>query len=212
MFKTVNDMFYNSVENNKKLLSTYPADFWQEYRNNFDKYDKLFQRMFKSFRYFLQDYDDSVDDVTDNFIDDVYNHLMINHKKYEELYRVYVISDNDYSIIDNYRITETLDKATSSTASADYGARTDVDAITNRVVPYDSNTAVEANNSTNTMQKGLQHDALQNAGTESYTLHRAGNIGVQTGTDMINKHTTYWNTYNFYTMIFKEISKELLLV
>ena len=60
--------------------------------------------------------------------------------------------------------------------------------------------------------KGSQIDTLDNTGTEKYTLTRKGNIGVQTATDMIDKHDTYWNKYRFYTTIFENISKDLLLV
>ncbi|MBQ0111580.1 MAG: hypothetical protein KBT03_00450 [Bacteroidales bacterium] len=88
MRKTVNDMYKNSVSNNKKLLSNYNAPFWAEYLLNSERYDRLFRRKYLSFRYFLQEYDEDITTITDNFIDDVYNHLLANDKKYSELFRV----------------------------------------------------------------------------------------------------------------------------
>lgn len=252
MRKTVNDMYGMAHSHNKKLLSEYEADFWNEYKTNYNHYDKLFNRFYRSFKYFMQNGDEDLATLTNDFADDVYNHLLINHKKYSELYRMYVVSDNDYSLLDNYNITETMDRDTTSNNTNDYGSRSDSFSNTNgarqdsrnttigeqnvvstgKVAPYDSdnfynNTEVsdnngsrsdtesfskgaETDNGTNT--KGSQHDTLNNTGTEDYTLTRKGNIGVQTGADMLDKHRKLWSSYEFYSIIFREIAKELLLV
>ena len=101
-----------------------------------------------------------------------------------------------------------------------------------KVSPYDSNefnnesgtdssfgTRSDSGNTTTnehtdnlTFTKGQQTDSHSNNSTESYELTRKGNIGVQTGADMLVKHDRFWNSYEFYTMIFKDICKELLLV
>lgn len=216
MRKTVNDMFKYSKANNIKLLSTYGADFWQPYITNYDKYDALFRRMFVSFKYFLQEDEADIEDVVTDFVNDVYNHLLANDKKYSELYRVLVLPDNKYSITDNYDVTETMDRDTTSNNVNDYGQRSDSNGNTSTgsVSPYDNNTF---NNSTQvsdtgSFTKGSEHDTLDNTGTEDYTLHRVGNIGVMTITDMLKKHTDYWSDYEFYTYIFKDIARELLSV
>ena len=49
-------------------------------------------------------------------------------------------------------------------------------------------------------------------GTEEYTLTRKGNIGVQTGADILKRHYDFWRPYEFYSFIFGEIAKELLIV
>lgn len=227
---TVNDMYKYASEHDLMLLSTYQATFWQEYRSNHKRYDKLFRRLYKSYRYFLQECNEDIETVTQNFMEDVYNHLLANDKKYEELYRIYVITDEDYSIIDNYRIKETMDRDTTSNNSNTYGARSDSGSnaygqqsnhSVGKVAPYDSENFYNQNsldetigsrNDTNSFSKGSQSDTLNNTGTEDYTLTRRGNIGVQTGTDMLKKHNDYWNTYKFYTDIFNDICAELLLV
>lgn len=227
--KTVKDM-YTALTSGQKLLSEYGADFWEEYRNNSARYDKLFVRLYRSFKYFLQDDDETISEVVTDFIADVYNHLMINDKKYSELYRVYVVSDDEYSLLNNYNVTETMDKDTSSNDTNTYGSRSDSgsdtrgaqsNSVTNTVAPYNTNSFQNDNKSdesigqrmdSNSYTKGQQQDTLSNTGTEDYTLSRVGNIGVMTGADMLQKHNNYWNVYEFYQMIFRDIAKELLLV
>ena len=80
-----NDMYKECVSNGTALLSNYNGIFWQDYVTNHAKYDALFRRMFYSFRYFMQSEEDDITTVTNNFIEDVNNHLMVNDKKYSEL-------------------------------------------------------------------------------------------------------------------------------
>lgn len=252
MLKTVKDMYESAVLKDTALLSTYGGDFWNEYIQNHKEYDRLFMRMFKSFIYFLQDGSESIDVVLTNFVEDVKLHLMVNSKKYSELYRTYIVSDADYMLLDNYNVKETMSKQNSNEGSDVLGERNDVTndtigAITTnttntigeqtnseikKVSPYDSNSfnnesgtdsnfgtrSDSGNTTTNehtdnlTFTKGQQTDSHSNNSTESYELTRKGNIGVQTGADMLKKHDSFWTPYEFYTMIFKDICKELLLV
>lgn len=252
MLKTVKEMYESAVLKDTALLSTYSGDFWNEYIQNHKEYDRLFMRMFKSFIYFLQDGSESIDVVLTNFIEDVKLHLMVNSKKYSELYRTYIVNDADYMLLDNYNVKETMSKQNSNEGSDVLGERNDVTndtigAITTnttntigeqtnseikKVSPYDSNSfnnesgtdssfgtrSDSGNTTTNehtdnlTFTKGQQTDSHSNTSTESYELTRKGNIGVQTGADMLKKHNSFWTPYEFYTMIFKDICKELLLV
>ena len=274
MLKTVKDMYESAVLKDTALLSTYGGDFWNEYIQNHKDYDRLFMRMFKSFIYFLQDGSESIDVVLTNFVEDVKLHLMVNSKKYSELYRTYIVKDDDYMLLDNYNVKETKNKQNSYEGSDVLGERDDITndtigAITTnttntigatttnttstigeqsnseikKVSPYDSNefsnesgtdssfgTRSDSGNTTTnehtdsgntttnehtdnlTFTKGQQTDSHSNNSTESYELTRKGNIGVQTGADMLKKHDSFWTSYEFYTMIFKDICKELLLV
>lgn len=222
-------MYKYANANSMLLLSNFSATFWQEYVNNHSRYDKLFRRLYYNFKYFMQDCDSSLDDIADvttEFIDDVYNHLMANKRKYEELYRIHVITDEDYSITDNYHITETMDRDTTSNNSNTYGQRIDsvgLGSQTNTsevdVSPYDSESFYNENKVTDVLgarqdsnTKGSQSDTLNNTGTEDYTMTRKGNIGVQTGTEMLEKHNRYWDKYKFYEYIFACICADLLLV
>lgn len=228
--KTVKDMYDYAHSNNLKLLSNYNADFWEEYINNSTRYDKLFRRLFLSFKYFLQDKNDSLETITTDFIDDVYNHLMMNSKKYSELYRINIVSDDDYSITDNYNMIEVMDKDGSKDDMITLGERTDSNNVqvgaqtstqNNTVSPFDSENFYNDNASsfnngartdTGTTVKGLEEDSTNTQYEENYTLTRRGNIGIQTATDIMQKHVQFWDIWNFYEFIFKEIAKELLII
>lgn len=323
---TVNDMYKDARSSNAPLLSNYDAPFWSEYVSNFSNYDRVFNRLYKSFEYFLQEEDDSVSECRSNFTEDVKCLLIANSKKYSELYRTYKIDDSIYSLTDNYDVTETYSGNKLTTIESRLGSRTDntetsdvigskVDSIENtdiigaisntetmnngakntnetnsygpkktnentiygsgssetvgEVSPMDSNmfynnnknstitsektdskqiinsdsidskqttyspftdskTINEAehtntsnnvinsgeqnNSSNNTYTKGEQSDTHNHDETESYNIRKRGNIGVQTATDMISKHNNFWNYYEFYTLIFKDICKELLSI
>ena len=323
---TVNDMYKDARSSNAPLLSNYEGSFWSEYISDFSNYDRVFNRLYKSFEYFLQEEDDSVSECRSNFTEDVKCLLIANSKKYSELYRTYKIDDSIYSLTDNYDVTETysgnkltaiesrLGSRTDNTKTSDViGSKTDsientdiIGAITNtetmnngvkntnenttygakntnentiygsgtsetvdEVSPMDSNmfynnnknstttsektdskqtthstftdskqttysaftdskTINEAertntsnnvvnsgeqnNSSNNTYTKGEQSDTHKHDETESYNIRKRGNIGVQTATDMISKHNQFWNSYEFYTLIFKDICKELLSI
>ena len=255
MIKTGEVYKFNRAANTM-MLSNFAtgddADFWAEYRTNYDKYDAVFNRMFNSFWYFMQLDDDTVDEVANQFRADVYNHLLMNKKKYQELFRVQVIPDADYSLTNNYDMTETMDRDSTDNQDNTYGSRQDSGSFTkgsrqdsgtntygeqtvtgtHKVSPYDSsdfnndNQDVTVNgqrqdsnsftegqqldSSSNT--KGQQIDDLNRTMTEDYTLHKVGNIGVQTVTDMLKKHIDLWSVWEFYEYIFKEICKDLLLI
>lgn len=273
---TVNQMYQLTKSKNTPLLSDYDSVFWADYISNFSSYDLAFRRMFFSFGYFLQNENSDVLEVTSDFTSDVRAFLLCNDKKYSELYRTYVINDNDYMLVDNYNITETKNSSITNKNVYDYGAksenekttigsredasqsttstsdRTDTNNSTvgsqnntniSTVAPYDedvfhnrqkddNNIGSRTDNSTNvigaqtvtdenTSSLGEQinsfssnTNAFQNTSSlnesENYTLTKKGNIGVQTGADMLQKHEAYWTKYEFYTLIFKEISDALL--
>ena len=323
---TVNDVYKDARSSNAPLLSNYEAPFWSEYVSDFSNYDRVFNRLYKSFEYFLQEEDDSVSECRSNFTEDVKCLLIANSKKYSELYRTYKIDDSIYSLTDNYDVTETYSGNKLTTIESRLGGRTDntktsdvigskTDSIENtditgasnnnesmnngakntnenttygakntnentvygsgssetvgEVSPMDSNmfynnnknstttsektdskqitnaaftdskqttystftdtkTINEAertntsnnvinsgeqnNSSNNTYTKGEQSDTHNHDETESYNIRKRGNIGVQTATDMISKHNQFWNSYEFYTLIFKDICKELLSI
>ena len=233
MFKTGDVYKYNRAENTM-MLSNFATgdddDFWAEYRTNYSRYDAVFNRMFNSFWYFMQMEDDTVDEVADQFRTDVYNHLLMNKKKYQELFRVQVIPDADYSLTNNYDMTETMDKDATDNQDNTYGSRQDSGSTTygeqtitstHKVSPYDASdfnndgqdvTVSGQRQDSTSDTKGSQIDDLNRTLTEDYTLHRVGNIGVQTVTDMLQKHIKLWSVWEFYEFIFKEISKELLLL
>lgn len=260
---TVERMYKYCKENSIKLLSNYNSDFWTDYKSNYDKFDKIFKRLFASFYPLSDDYED-VESAVEDFVEDVFNHLLINDKKYSELYRINVLDDSTYSMLDNYNVTETMSRTTQDSGSATSGARTDTSTVNtgshtdnnslsygatrtktlNGVSPFDdahlgssgshisvadmydnTSSVTESESHTDTqgmtygaqtdtsnVTKGAQTDSTTNNGSENYTLTRVGNIGVQTPTDILDKHKNFWSVFEFYNFIFMEIAKELLLI
>lgn len=62
----------------------------------------------------------------------------------------------------------------------------------------------------NTHTEGARTDTTGDDGTKEYTLHKVGNMGVQTVDDMLKKHWDNWSLFDFYGFIFAEISRDLL--
>ena len=253
----IGDIYKANAAAGSLMLSNFSVagaedDFWSDYRSNHTNYDRVFNRMFNSFKPFMQFGDETLEEVVNAFRQDVYDHLLINQKKYEELYRVQVIPDDDYSLINNYDMQEIMDKDVTDNQDNTYGQRSDSgsftkgsrtdtgsntkgqqsDNTTESVAPYDSVTfspekqiellsgsRLDSTSFTEGQQldsssstKGQQKDDLDRTYTEDYTLHRVGNIGVQTVSDMLGKHIKLWSLWEFYEYIFKEICKDLLLI
>lgn len=151
---TVKQMYNKCKADNTALLSTFNANFWAPYIANYSHYDSLFRRLYDSFAYFLQEWGDSVEEVTNDFTADVYNHLLVNEKKYAELFRINVLADENYSLTNNYDMTEVMSRQTGETIGSrtdneqtTLGSRTDTTSATqgqqdssteNQVTPYDA--------------------------------------------------------------------------
>lgn len=336
----VGDIYKYTSTHNTPMLSNFDADFWEDYVTNYTIYDKAFKRLYRSFKPLAQDPLDDIDVTASEFTDDVYQHLMLHSKKYSELFRIHSVSDEDYSIIDNYDITETMQKsgevenatilgerhdseshtiggksdsksithgayqkttseslgqradskslsygAVSKTTSESLGQRSDSSSYTqgsqqntttDKVAPYDSETfynnrnAIDAigqrsdststttgaqsnsgsesinahsdsesitvgaqsnsgsesvgahtdsesitlgsQSNTDSFTKGQQINSENEINSEEYELRKKGNIGVMTSTDVMKRARDFWSSWDFYTYIFGEIAKDLLIV
>ena len=210
--KTVKEMYEVSKSAGTPLLSNFNDVFWTYYIDNYTELDRYFAKKYSSFRYFAQEESDTVEVVTQNFTSSVYEHLLVNKKRYEELYRVQAVNDTDYMLLDNYNVNETVTKEGSGNGSVVSGERQDKQYSTSLVSPFDSENFYNDTNSDSTIQKGSETDTTNNSYNETVTSNKKGNIGVQTGADMLGKHTNYWKNFDFYNLVFSEIAKELLLV
>lgn len=210
--KTVKEMYEVTKSAGTPLLSNFNDVFWNDYIEHYTELDRYFSRRYCSFRYFAQEESDTVEVVTQNFTSSVYEHLLVNKKRYEELYRVQSVNDNDYMLLDNYNVNTTITKEGSGNGSIVSGEREDKIYNTTMVSPFDSENFYNDTTSDGSTRKGSETDTTNNAYNETVTSNKKGNIGVQTGADMLGKHTNYWKNFDFYNLIFSEIAKELLLV
>ena len=195
--KTVKEMYRYSRDNNLKLLSDFDAAFWEEYKLNHARYDKVFSRLYSSFYYIHQEEDFTIDVVQSEFSEDVYNFLLINRKKYEELYRIYNISDDDYKFDNNFSIKTTYSKDSTGSGTFNYGGKTDSVSVTETLGAREDSTNSSQNNSER---------------TDSYSdTIGAGKTTVSNKTGkQDNSHVNTVATYNDEDFYNKEKSSDLL--
>ena len=229
--KTVKELYQVTKLNEEPLLSDYDAEWWAEYVENYADFDAMFAKMFKTFVYYDQDSEETVEDIQEDFTQTVHRWLMMNDKKYTELYRIHVIPDDDsYNLAYNYDRHETYSGNNNVAGSSITGQRTDVtydnigsqnSSNLDKVTGWDSgseNTRDSSNSSvgdrqdTHQFTKGQEQDTSRTQGTDAHTSHIFGNIGVTTVDDMLKKHSDFWQVFNFYQIIFNDICKNFLLI
>ena len=188
---TVKDMYDYAKTNNLLLLSNFNAEFWNEYITNATRYDVLFSRLFKSYRYYNQDICDGqeIETVTKEFIEDVYNHLMINKKKYTELYRIEVLSADENKLLDNFSMNETMDKKGTDNKDVTLGSRIDSSTSTTNST-IGSRNDVSTENATTT--QGGRNDITENviSGFNSSSYQDADKTSFTKGEENDNSNIT----------------------
>ena len=234
------DMYKYCIENdNTPLFPPFEADpdnpEWYDFfantyfatEDSYKAYDREFARRYKNFRYFDFLEADNMSDTIENFWYDVVSILQLNQKKYQEMYRIFVLSDEDMPITYNYDMTEqtgkqktTFDKGTQENT---YGQRSDtIGQIenTHSVAPFNTTTPqtdsqdITAQRTdiigTHTDTDGSRRDTTE---SDAWTLTRRGNIGTQTAADVAGSFVKFFdNNFKFVLMIFEDICKQLLLI
>ena len=118
-FKVID--LYKAVGTGESLLPTgTDFDFWEEtYSANTAVYDREFARRFTTFEYFDFMDADTIAEARENFHADVLSILTFNQKRYAEMYRVFLVEDENDPITYNYDMIETTGAQHSET---EYGA------------------------------------------------------------------------------------------
>ena len=231
--KTVKDLYDYAVENQEELLGDWQSsstdyDFWLKYTTDSFIYDRAFCTRYKNWYFFDQTGEETVAEVFQRFTEAVTDFLTLNDKKYTELFKVEMLSVQTSSVLSDYTITEEVEAE--RTINRDYtsgqrqdsesetiGARTDT--TTNQVMAYNSSTFVDSSKSTDVLgsqsnsssyTKGSQIDSDD-------TTDNLGSSKTTTGTnnnpyENMLKYIGAWDGFSFYTMIFREIAAEFLLV
>lgn len=108
---------YNQCkQNNTHMLSDYQSDFWQGYIANYNRYDNYFTRQYGIFSACFAE-------SANDFINQVFEHLLLYDKQYSELYRIQVIDDDKYSLTNNYDMTEKMERTTHNDTDNFIGAQ-----------------------------------------------------------------------------------------
>lgn len=229
---TVNEIYNKSKLDDVMLLSAYRGDFWDVYRQNNDRFDRYFKTKYKTFVIREQEKGDDVDDVLSLFTTLVYDFLMVNAKRYSELYRIQVVPDDEsYSIVENYFLSETYTGNTDNQGTSASGQRTDVtnfeqgnqkQTSANSVSAFNSNalnnkdkneSEVGTRNDKNQYTQGAQEFTNHSTNIDNHTMVRHGAIGTQNADNIMSDHLKLWgDLFNFYDLIFDEIATHLLKV
>lgn len=220
---------YKALGSGETLLPTNTNfDFWE---NTYEAapaiFDREFARRYTSFEVFDFMDAETITESKANFKADVLSILTFNKKRYEEMYRVFLVADADDPITYNYDMTETTGaQHTESTKGSQQnttgaqenttGAQTD----THNVAPYNTSSLsaessdVSGSRTDNFGQRiDTEGQRVDEYDADEWTLTRRGNIGVQTAGDILAIHTRYWTeTYKFFNLIFDDIAKQLLIV
>lgn len=227
----VKEMSAYAKENDLKLLSDFDGDFWSDYIENSSDYDRAFTRMYKSYRYYDQEpfsEESTISEVTNNFIDAVHDYLLMNEKRFSELYRIKVLDDEDISLLNDYNITEVMDRTKVYDGDYVYGQRSDStsdtigsrsDDVVNQKEGFNSSAFNDNSKRINTqgqqinsssVTKGQQTDTDDHTEDDDYTLTKSGSVGNPY--DNITKFQKVWTNFEFMQYIFRQICAELLLV
>ena len=214
---TVNDMYKDARSSNAPLLSNYEAPFWSEYVSDFSNYDRVFNRLYKSFEYFLQEEDDSVSECRSNFTEDVKCLLIANSKKYSELYRTYKIDDEVYSLTDNYDVTESYSGNKSTAIESKLGSRTDStktnDVIGSKIDRIENTDIIGAIKNTETMNNGGKNTnestTYGTKTTNENTVYGSGSSETVGEVSPMDSNMFYNNNKNSTTTSEKTDSKQI---
>lgn len=135
MLYEIKDIYNYNKEESKKMLSMFSSseenDFWKPYRDNYEFFDRIFMKKYRS--WFPMDQEGTLEEVSEEFAYDVWAWLKINDKRYSELFRINDITDDEkYSLTDNVYEHEIIDRDTSSSGSNIKGSETITDTAVNQ--------------------------------------------------------------------------------
>ena len=213
---TVQDMYDYYVLNEAELEHFLPSasavdeDFWDMYDGDLEEMiDKYFVRKFKRFWFYDQDTASEYNTTANvylHFYDDVLNHLKLNAKRYNELYRIYTLENTDISPINDFYISEDRESHTTVNRTDTYGARTDT--LTNQKMAFNSSGFIDDTKSTNVSGQQIDTGVIGNDGTGNIVTTGRKDNAVKN----VQQFYRYWSDYTYFDKIFIDISKEILLV
>lgn len=228
MYKTID--LYKALSAGARLLPlTTSFDWWDNvYKaSTAATYDREFVRRYKNFEYFDFLEADEVADAITNFKADVLSILTLNQKKYAEIYRLFVVTDEDMPITYNYDMTETTGKQHTETKYGEKeftkGEQQNTDGIltnTHNVAPFNSTNPIAESSDVKDSQTITEGERTDTDGehtdeydADEWTLTRKGNIGVQTAADIARIFNNFWgDDFKYMQMIFEDICKQLFMI
>lgn len=232
VIRDVDDMYNYAKTNSITLLpSGLTYDFWDEYEDNSAQYDRLFRRLYINYKYFDQNISDDnpVSRVLTDFKEAVEDLFLMNHDKYDELYKIKVASlEMEISPFNDYQMSENEIGSNGYTRDYSSGARQDNNSKTtpplsetrlNEKYAYNSTQFIDDTKTTIT-NPGFIETSQFDKGAQFDLEHKTGNLtnsksttGVRNSPyENLAKANKYWDNYDLYKKIFDDICRAYLLV
>jgi len=190
----VEELYKTAKQSNVSLLPVNTSfAWWEEYENNTSIYDRYILDTFRNFYYWVVFSSSTPADALADFKEAITSFLTINQKRYSELYRLHVLPDSAYDIVNNYSVTENSTRTTTEGERSDTQANvigTHTDAETNTIgerTDTTNNTIGERTDSTNN-SIGARADTNEekvsafNSGDYQDSNKNLINMGAQTNT------------------------------
>ena len=132
MIYEIKDIYKYQKDHTTPMLSSFTSsaggdvDFWKPYKDNYTYFDRIFMKKYRS--WYPMDQDGEVNEIAAEFADDVKGWLMINDKRYSELYRIQSIADDEkYSLTDNVYEHEVIETEFGKSVTFNKGSQTDTE-------------------------------------------------------------------------------------
>lgn len=171
MLYDIKDIYsYNQVASTPMLSNFTSAaggavDFWKPYKDNYEYFDRMFMKKYRS--WYPMDQDGELDDIAEEFAYDVKSWLMINDKRYSELYRMQTIPDDSkYSLTDNVSEHEVIETEFGKEVTFNKGSQQITDSGT---ATFGAHTDTEDNSRTYGEQE-IETDATNTTGSTGKTI------------------------------------------
>lgn len=185
MKSRVDEIYNYCVEEELPMLSNYNADFWEIYVENHFYFDRIFMKTYRKFLAYSNDNDD-VEGNSLDWIGDVHAWLLTNHKRYSELWRMQTLTNNDYSMLDPYNVTESRSSVSTKSGSDSMGAKTDTKSSS---INYGASIVSDSNSFIHGAKSETDSESL-NYGQDITTTETESNTGSQENTNE-NKVSAY---------------------
>lgn len=150
-------------------------EWWEEYENNSSIYDRYILDTFRNFYYWVVFNNSTPAEALADFKEALVSFLTINQKRYAELYRLHVLPDNAYDIVNNYSVTE------NSTRTIVEGERSDIQATTIGAHSDTESSTLGAHNDTENTTLGA-HSDTENTTIGSRTDSTSNSTGARSDT------------------------------
>jgi hypothetical protein len=182
----VEELYKTAKQSNVSLLPVNTSfEWWEEYENNASIYDRYILDTFRNFYYWVVFSGTTPAEALEDFKEAITSFLTINQKRYGELYRLHVLPDSAYDIVNNYSVTENSTRTItegerSDTQATSLGAHTDAETTTIGSRTDSTSNSIGARSDTS-------EEKISAYNSESYQdgNKKLDNIGAQTNTGSV---------------------------